>query len=222
MKLPRSPKLAGENDHQKCTSSWEAVIASRTLCGGRTVVSRATSSQENEPSFALPADVVAPLGTAPATPFEYGRSRWWSRCSSPGWGAMSATGHQHHRSPRGPGRGSCSGCSWRRTVALVVLLAPSLFALLPSPQGVTGGLASGGRRRGCESHLATGGQSQTFGAWITSLIPSNPIAAVVRDGAPILFTLLLALALRRAVLSRTRTPLVDFFRALGDAMLHMR
>ena len=59
-----------------------------------------------------------------------------------------------------------------------------------------------------------------FSAWLTSLIPTNPVAAAA-NGAMlplVLFTLLFALAIARAP-EASRTTLVDFFRAVSEAML---
>ena len=103
-------------------------------------------------------------------------------------------------------------------VAVVVIpLASSLFALLPAagtkPPLPAGAAAAAGQ-------IASGGQTQTFGAWLTSLIPSNPAAAAANgEMVPlILFTMLLALAIARCS-PAARTSLVGFFQALGDAML---
>jgi Na+/H+-dicarboxylate symporter len=68
--------------------------------------------------------------------------------------------------------------------------------------------------------LAEGASAVGFSAWLTSLIPTNPVAAAA-NGAMlplVLFTLLFALAIARAP-SSARETLVGFFRAVGDAML---
>ena len=68
--------------------------------------------------------------------------------------------------------------------------------------------------------IAAGGTPTGFGAWLTSLIPTNPVAAAA-NGAMlqlILFTLILALAIAKLA-PATREPLLAFFRALGEAML---
>src|SRR5262249_20632965 len=64
------------------------------------------------------------------------------------------------------------------------------------------------------------GQGQTFSAWLTSLIPSNPIAAAANGQiiSLIIFTMLLAIAVARSA-PAARTALTGFFQALGDAML---
>ena len=94
---------------------------------------------------------------------------------------------------------------------------PALFRLLPqrlgAPQLPPGAAEAAGE-------LAAGGQAQTFAAWLTSLLPSNPIAAAASGAMMplILFTLLFALAIARSP-APTRTTLTRFFQALGDAML---
>jgi proton glutamate symport protein len=68
--------------------------------------------------------------------------------------------------------------------------------------------------------VTSGGQAQTFGTWLVSLIPSNPIAAAANGSMVqlILFTLFLALAIAR-ISEEGRAAVVGFFQALGDAML---
>ncbi len=104
--------------------------------------------------------------------------------------------------------------------ALVIPLTPSLFALLPLPTlaGARPTLPAGAAE--AASQLAGSGQSATFSAWLTSLIPSNPIAAAANGAMVplIVFTLILAIAIARSPES-TRAPLVGFARALGDAMM---
>ena len=59
-----------------------------------------------------------------------------------------------------------------------------------------------------------------FSAWLTSLIPTNPVAAAA-DGAMlqlILFTLILALAIAKTA-PAVREPLLAVFRGLSEAML---
>ena len=70
------------------------------------------------------------------------------------------------------------------------------------------------------SSLASGAAAVGVSSWLTSLIPSNPVAAAA-NGAMlplILFTLLLALAIARSP-AEGREVLLRFFRALSDAML---
>lgn len=97
------------------------------------------------------------------------------------------------------------------TMPMVFLLfrfMPTRGGALPLPEGAAE--AAG------ELH----GTSQTFAAWLPSLLPSNPIAAAA-TGAMIpliLFALLFALAVARSP-ERSRTTLVSFFQAIVDAML---
>jgi proton glutamate symport protein len=102
-------------------------------------------------------------------------------------------------------------------VAVVVTpLAPLAFALLPHgarPALPPGAVAAAGQ-------LAASGEAPNFTSWLTSLIPTNPIAAAA-NGAMLpllLFTLLLALAIARST-SSAHDTLVGFFRALSEAML---
>src|SRR3954470_4768111 len=103
------------------------------------------------------------------------------------------------------------------TAVVVMPFGPALFRFLPqrlgAPQLPPGAAEAAGE-------LAAGGQSQTFAAWITSLLPSNPIAAAASGAMMplILFTLLFALAVASSS-APTRTTLTRFFQALGDAML---
>ena len=105
--------------------------------------------------------------------------------------------------------------------AIVIPLASALFALLPLPSLSTAGarptLPAGAVE--AASQLSAG-QNQTFGAWLTSLIPSNPIAAAANGAMVplILFTLILAIAIARSPES-TRAPLVSVARAFGNVML---
>ena len=68
--------------------------------------------------------------------------------------------------------------------------------------------------------LAAGATAVGFASWLTSLIPTNPVAAAA-NGAMlplVLFTLLLALAIARST-ADARETLVRFFRSLSEAML---
>ena len=70
------------------------------------------------------------------------------------------------------------------------------------------------------SSVAAGATAVGFSSWLTSLIPTNPVAAAA-NGAMlplILFTLFLALAIARTP-PAARDLLVGFFRALSEAML---
>ena len=100
---------------------------------------------------------------------------------------------------------------------VVIPLVPPLFSLLPA-NGTKPPLPSGAAE--IAGQITSGGPAPTFGAWLTSLIPSNPIAAAANGQmvSLIIFTFLLALAIARGS-PAARTALVGFFQALGDAML---
>lgn len=104
--------------------------------------------------------------------------------------------------------------------AIVIPLASALFALLPLPNnaGARPALPVGAIE--AANQLSASGQTQSFTSWLTSLIPSNPIAAAASGAMVplILFTLILAVAIARSP-EPTRAPLVSLARALGDAML---
>src|SRR5690242_12059314 len=103
-------------------------------------------------------------------------------------------------------------------VAIVVIpLAPTLFSLLPTRAGTRPSLPMGAAE--ATEQLLASGQTQTFGTWVTSLIPANPIAAAASGAMVplILFALLLALAIAHGP-ATTRATLVAFFKAIADAM----
>ena len=106
-------------------------------------------------------------------------------------------------------------------VAVVVTpVLPLIFTLLPHAAAGRPPLPAGAAE--AASQLGSGGPAPGFGAWLTSLIPTNPVAAAA-NGAMlplILFTLLLALAIARSD-NRAREPLLGFFRGLSEAMLVM-
>jgi proton glutamate symport protein len=103
------------------------------------------------------------------------------------------------------------------TALVVMPFAPSLFALLPN-DAVRPPLPPGAAQAAGE--VAASGASLTLAQWLTSLIPTNPIAAAATGQIIplIIFTLLLAIAIARSS-AAARTALVAFFKALGDAML---
>ena len=104
--------------------------------------------------------------------------------------------------------------------AVVIPIAASLLALLPRAVAERPPLPAGAAD--AATQLSSGGQQQTVAAWLTSLIPSNPIAAAA-SGAMlplIIFTLLFALAIASSP-APARAALLGFFRALADAMLVM-
>jgi Na+/H+-dicarboxylate symporter len=101
------------------------------------------------------------------------------------------------------------------TAVVIVPLAPLVFSLLP--QGARPALPAGAVEAAGQLGSAT---QVSFGAWLSSLIPSNPVAAAA-EGAMlplILFTLLLALAIAASG-AAARDTLLGFFRALSEAML---
>jgi Na+/H+-dicarboxylate symporter len=103
------------------------------------------------------------------------------------------------------------------TAVVVIPLSLAMFQLLPRRLGVMA-LPSGAAE--AAGGLAGAGQSQTFSAWLSSLLPSNPIAAAASGAMMplVLFTLLFALAVARTP-DPARATLLGFFRALGDSML---
>jgi Na+/H+-dicarboxylate symporter len=103
------------------------------------------------------------------------------------------------------------------TAVVVIPLSLAMFQLLPRRLGVMA-LPSGAAE--AAGGLAGAGQSQTFSAWLSSLLPSNPVAAAASGAMMplVLFTLLFALAVARTP-DPARATLLGFFRALGDSML---
>jgi len=102
-------------------------------------------------------------------------------------------------------------------MAVVIMpLAPSVFTLLPDAArpALPSGAAEAAR------DLASGGQAQTFASWVSTLLPANPIAAAAGGAMVpfILFVLFLALAIAKSS-DVTRTTLLAFFRAVGEAMM---
>jgi len=103
------------------------------------------------------------------------------------------------------------------SAALVTPLAPLFFAWLPAAGGKIP-LPPGAAEWAGQAQA--GAQAQSFGSWVTSLIPVNPIAAA-SNGAMlplVLFTIFFAVAVSRTP-GRTRETLVEFFHALADTML---
>jgi proton glutamate symport protein len=103
------------------------------------------------------------------------------------------------------------------TALVVMPLSLALFQLLPHRLGLMA-LPSGAAE--AAGQLAAAGQTQTFSAWLSSLLPQNPIAAAASGAMMplVLFTLLFALAIARSP-ARARATLLGFFQSLGDAML---
>ncbi len=103
---------------------------------------------------------------------------------------------------------------------LATPLVPQLFRLLPRDPSQAPPLPPGAAE--AAGQLAAGGQSVSFGQWLTTLLPTNPIAAAA-DGAMvplIIFTIILALAIGHTP-TESRDTLLRFFRALSEAMLVM-
>lgn len=102
------------------------------------------------------------------------------------------------------------------TATVIMPLAALAFRLLP------GGAARPPLPPGAieaASQLASSSTPTGFGPWLTSLIPTNPIAAAA-NGAMlplIIFSFLLALAIARSG-PASRDSLLGFFRALSEAM----
>jgi Na+/H+-dicarboxylate symporter len=106
------------------------------------------------------------------------------------------------------------------TAIMVVPVAPSVFTLLQRGGAARPPLPAGAAE--AAGQLASGGPAPAFGTWLTSLIPTNPVAAAA-EGAMlplILFTVLLALAIAQTQ-SAPRERLLGFFGALSEAMLVM-
>ncbi|MEP6834959.1 MAG: dicarboxylate/amino acid:cation symporter [Gemmatimonas sp.] len=101
---------------------------------------------------------------------------------------------------------------------VMIPLAAFAFSLMPQMTGARPPLPEGAAQ--AASQLAEGGTVQTFSTWLTGLIPTNPIAAAT-NGAMlqlVLFTLLFAVAVTR-IAPESRSAIVAFFKAVGDAML---
>lgn len=101
------------------------------------------------------------------------------------------------------------------SAVLALIAAPPLFALIDIDQRTLAGLRF-------ENSIAAGaaGQVPGFREWLTGLVPTNPIRAAA-DGAMlplVIFSILFTLAIMRAG-AATRKTLLDFFQALGEAML---
>jgi Na+/H+-dicarboxylate symporter len=102
--------------------------------------------------------------------------------------------------------------------AVTIPLASMIFSLLPQLIAARPALPSGATE--AASQIAAGGQTQTFATWLTSLIPSNPVAAAANGAMVplIVFTLLFGVAIAHST-PAARDALLGFFRALRDAML---
>ena len=103
------------------------------------------------------------------------------------------------------------------TAAVVMPVAPALFTLLP---GHGAQQLPAGAVEAAKDIAEAGGKAQTFSSWLTSLLPSNPIAAAASGAMMplVLFTILLAIAIARSP-ETSREMLTKFFGAFSDAML---
>jgi Na+/H+-dicarboxylate symporter len=104
------------------------------------------------------------------------------------------------------------------TALVVMPLSVLAFKLLPGGGAEPPPLPPGAAE--AAGQLVSSGQAPGFGAWLTSLIPTNPIAAAANGEMLqlILFTLILALAIAKSG-AAARDALLGFFRALSEAML---
>jgi Na+/H+-dicarboxylate symporter len=101
--------------------------------------------------------------------------------------------------------------------AITIPLLAWTFSFLPPP-ATRPPLPPGAAE--AASEIAAGGGATSFGAWITTLLPTNPVAAASQGAMLplVVFTLLFALAVAQSP-PTAREPLLRFFGALGDAML---
>jgi proton glutamate symport protein len=106
------------------------------------------------------------------------------------------------------------------TAIVVMPLCVAVFSLLP-PHGPTLPALPVGAAEATHE-IVSGGGAQSFSTWLTSLLPTNPVAAAAAGSMMplVLFTLLFALAVARSP-APARSTLLAFFHALGDAMLTM-
>lgn len=101
---------------------------------------------------------------------------------------------------------------------IMIPLTSFVFALLPAANNAQQTLPPGAAE--AASQIASDGTVQTFSTWLTSLIPTNPVAAA-SSGAMlqlVLFTLLFAAAASQLP-PESRAMIVSFFKSVGDAML---
>jgi len=104
------------------------------------------------------------------------------------------------------------------TAVVVVPILPAVFSLLPRSQAGPPPLPQGAAE--AAGQIVASGPGESLGAWITSLVPANPIAAAASGAIVplIVFSVLLGLAIAHTP-TTSRTALVGFFTALGDALL---
>ena len=101
---------------------------------------------------------------------------------------------------------------------VVAALAPLVAPLLPRPLAVRPPLPPGAAE--AAGQLGAAGGAPTLGAWLVSLVPTNPIAAAATGQIVplIVFTLFFGLAIAHSP-PPARDRLVAFFAAVRDAML---
>jgi Na+/H+-dicarboxylate symporter len=104
------------------------------------------------------------------------------------------------------------------TAIVVIPTVPWIFGLLPRVQGATPPMPAGAAE--AAGQLTSSGQATGLGAWIISLVPPNPVEAAATGAIVplIVFSLLLGLAIAHSP-GESRSTLVGFFKALGDALL---
>lgn len=100
---------------------------------------------------------------------------------------------------------------------VVIPLSSAAFRLLPAvtaPPPLPPGASE------AAGEVAAAARTNSVGAWVTTLLPSNPIAAAAAGQLVplVLFTVLLALAIVRSS-EQSRATLAGFFTALADALL---
>ena len=104
-------------------------------------------------------------------------------------------------------------------VGMAAVIVPlARFAFTFFPDGARPLLPAGAAETAHD--VAGAGQVHSLSAWLSSLLPSNPVAAAANgDMVPfVLFVLLFAIAIAKSP-GASRETLVGFFRALGDAMM---
>jgi len=100
---------------------------------------------------------------------------------------------------------------------LAALLTPLFLNLWPMPAEAAAAL-----RTALSTTTESVGEVPGFGAFLRSIVPTNPIAAAANEAILplILFTTIFAFALTR-ISEKPRQQLVGFFRAISDVMLVM-
>lgn len=100
---------------------------------------------------------------------------------------------------------------------VVALIAPALYALYAVDPASAAALRASVAVQGVQVP-----DLPTFAAWLTALVPVNPIKAAVDDAILPLLVFSVAFALGVARLPvHAREQVVDLFRAIGDAMLRV-